>query len=374
MKGIFGLVIYGLTNPYDTATTTATLYTDGDLPTAGRPTELVGAPILPIVHQRPGIHWGADPRSPVGSDGEVTVTLIDDEEGKLGQLFLNDPDSYTWGVEANRLSDVATAISVVGLPLLTVADETTVHYLGNEAVVFSLGAQTSQGQNLTLVRGQCGSAARVHTLRPTDYSPGEDGTQDRILLKQKPDWDEGFLCGLYLFTLDELGAISGYILRRGVVIGEPRDEERPFFDVDIRLLEDHLSSHKVGETSKETTLGFRIIATEIEGTSADKLYPNKALILLSLAQAEAFFNEPLGARGSGIIDVSMVTDLNTRMTADPEVTYEVKVDDGDQWIFLITNVGTYDYNANGVAHKAIKLSGTLLRPDGISDGATIGGG
>ena len=377
LRAVFGFVIYGVGDPWSNTETNPVLYTDAMLPTTGRPTELTSAVVYPIVAKRPGINWGADPRNPTGGEGEVTVTLIDDASGTLGTLFLYDPDQNVYPVEDTRLRDFDTSLTIYSGPTVYGAQYPTnsrVYYLGNEAITCTLTSGPTRGGTTThtIVRGRCGSTARVHVVRPSEYSPGEDGTQDRILLKSKPDWEEGFYCGVYLFYLDELGAISDYVLRRGVVIGEPTPIERPCYEIKLKWLEDRLSDHTVGDKSK-IVKPMRLVATEIWGSSAARLYPQRVSVLLSLRDAEGLFNEPLSERGSSLISAALVDNLNSRMRADRDITYELKIDDGDQWIFRISQVEPYELRADprGSNYYAIKVSGTLLS-EGRSAGATIG--
>lgn len=376
LKGVFGFVMYGVGDPWNPTTEiNPVLYTDAALPSTGLPAELTNATIYPsAIAKRPGINWGADPRNPAGSDSTATITLLDDELGTLGTLFLEDVDQNFWLVEDDRLADDATTITLVGVTATTAPANNAPYYLGNECVTLVLNDDPTRGgtATYTVARAKCGSQARVHVVRPSEYSAGEDGSADRLLLKQKPDWSEKFYCGCYLFLLDELGAISSYILRRGIVAEAPRDIERPYYEIKVKFLEDALCEHTIGAVSKVVS-PQRLIATQIAGSRVDNLTPKTVSILLSQKSAEEFFNEPLGERGGALLSNAMVTNLNTRLFADSSVTYQIKIDDGDQWIFRITKIKIFQYQnePRGSLFYGVNISASLVA-GGRSPGATIG--
>lgn len=370
MRYVLGLVLYGIADPWSQDSSATVLYTDGVLPTSGLPSEISGCTVRPILVGRPGLNWGADPRTPTGSNSEATVTLLDDADGTLATLWMTDPDATVYQVDAVRLAASTTSATLLGAPIPLTAG---IYYLGNEAVSVTPVSVLSVSQSVTLTRGRCGSTARAHYVAPAEYSPGEDGSQDRILLRRKPDWSERFYCGLYLFELAPDGSISTYLLRRGIVPEEPAPGAWPRWEVKVRFLEDALADHQVGAASKEVTLSRRIVVEEFSGTDAAQLRPQKIGLYLKAKEAEEFFNEPLRLRGSDILNPALVSSLDARLKADPEVTYELAVKDGDsEWIFGITNVSisnTADYLGNLITK--IRIAGELL-PDGYSSGATIG--
>ncbi len=366
MKTVLALIIYGMADPFSRTGTAPVVYTDGELPTTGVPAEFSGATVHPIIAKRPGINWGADPRHPAGSEGKCNLSVIDDNSGSLGTLFLEDPASNYWGLDNLRITAAQTSVTMVNAATAPTAG--TVYFIGNEAVTVSVvGAASSLGtRTLTLVRGRLGSTARVHLLRPSDNSPGEDGSQDRLYLREKPDWDEGFYCGLYYFMLDQNGAVVDYVLRRGVVSSEPTPQERPYYNIEIEFLEDALNQHQIGNISKVASLEHRIQLTRME-----RARPREVNILLTKRQAEEFFNEPLGMRGAATASNSQVANLNSRLFADPDITYEALVKNaGDTWVFKINNVANYSWVSENVLLRAVKLACTL-QPSGFVVGASI---
>lgn len=365
---VFGFVMYGIGDPWAPNAVAPVLYTKGNLSATdpGLPAELVGCTIHPRVTGLPGVNWGADPRNPVGQEESATVEILDDELGTLGTLWLKDDEAGEWGLEVvDRLAASATSATFVNLPSPTAGD---LVYLGNEAITlaaFTAGPSSTNGTTTaTLTRARCGSAARAHVLHPADYK-GDDG-EDRLYLRSKPDWEEKFLCGLYLFRLDQFGAIESYVLRRGVVDAEPTPTNWPHYQISVKLIEDRINSHTVGGQSKEITLSNSILVHALDGTRAKEVS-----FLLKRRDAEDFFNEPLGPRSSSIISTSMVANFSSRITVDPKIIYQVKLKNDYEWIYKITQVAVYTFNANGVAHQRVRIKATL-EPGAFSAGASSG--
>jgi hypothetical protein len=364
---VFGFVMYGIGDPWSPNAVAPVLYTKGIISATdpGLPAELTGCTIHTRVTGLPGVNWGADPRHPTGFEESATLELLDDALGTLGTLFLKDDEAGEWGLETNRLASGTTSATFLNLPSPTAGD---LVYLGNEAItlgVFSVGPSNTNGTTTaTLTRARCGSSARAHVLHPSDYK-GNDG-EDRLYLRSKPDWEENFLCGLYLFRLDQYGAIEDYVLRRGVVDGEPTPTNWPHYQISVKLIEDRINSHTVGEQSKEITLSNSILVHALDGVRAKEVS-----FLLRREQAEQFFNEPLGPRSSDIISSSMISNFSGRLLADPKIVYQIKLKNDYEWIYKITQVSTYTFNANGVAQQRVRIKATL-EPGAFSTGASSG--
>ena len=374
-RAVFGFCMYGVGNPYDTVGSESpalVLYTNGELPPSGLPSELTvlgQAPVvLPIVQGLPGVNFGASPRTPVGSGGTTTVRLIDDVLGKLGQLFLTDDDSEFWLLQEAKLTATDVVLTLKGKN----SPPQQVYYIGNEAVFNEvINASNTQTWEMEVTRGYYGGTAQVRTLAPRDYSPGETGAGDAVLITKKPNWDNGFYCGLYLFLLDAEGAYVDHILRRGIVVGEPTPKERPFYDIQVKFLEDALAEHQIGESSRAVSLSHKIIV-ELADVGGDVL-PLQASMRLSRVEAETMFNEVLHTPGTEVMLSSLVTTLKTRLFQDPQCKPQIVIEDGDTWVFDITDLRliTYGGNSNNNYIQFIKLSLTLSTQ---SDGASVGAG
>jgi hypothetical protein len=372
-RAVFGFCMYGVGDPFNniagSESPALVLYTNGELPPTGLPAELtvLGVPpvVRPIVSGLPGINFGASPRTPVGSGGTTNIRLMDDDTGSLGKLFLTDDNAEFWLLQEDKLSAAETILTVKG----NNSPPQQVYYIGNEAIFQEIiNVSNTQTWEMEVTRGYYGSIAQVRTLAPRDYSPGETGAGDAVLITKKPNWDNGFYCGLYLFILDENGAYVRHILRRGVVIGEPTPKERPYYDISVKMLEDVLADHQIGEESRAVSLSRKIVVDEAD-IGSDGGFPLQATLRLTREEAETFFNECLHDPGTTVIVPALVTDLKARLFQDPDIHPQIVIEDGDTWIFDLIDIRLLTYgsnvNSNYIQYISIKLS-LVTNSDGAS--------
>lgn len=364
MRAVFGFCMYGVGDPFNNVagaeSPAVVLYTNGELPATGLPSELTvsGTPpvVRPILAGLPGVNFGASPRTPVGSGGTLTVRLMDDATGSLGKLFLTDDDQEFWLLQETELTDSDINLTVKG----NNSPPQQVYYIGNEAV-FQETILTSNTQTwvMEVTRGYYGSFPQARTLAPRDYSPGETGAGDAVLVTKKPNWDNGFYCGLYLFLLDQDGAYMGHILRRGVVVGEPTPKERPYYDIQVKMLEDVLADHQIGEESRVVSLTNKAVVDEAD-IGSDGGFPLLASLRLSRPEAESFFNFALHTPGSNTMSTSRIATLKSRLFQDPDIHPQLVLEDGDTWIFDIVDIRLLSYatnaNNNFIQYVLVKLS------------------
>jgi hypothetical protein len=375
-RAVFGFCMYGIGDPFDIdpggESPALVLYTNGELPSSGLPAELtvlgqppVIRPIIPV-DGLPGVNFGANPRSPVGSGGTLTIRLIDDETGSLGKLFLTDDDAQFWLLQNEELlaSDVDLYLKGYSTP------DQRVYYVGNEAMFLeAINGSSEQTWDIEVTRGFYGSIPQARSLAPRDYAPGEDGSGDAVLVTKKPNWDNGFYCGLYLFLLGAEGQYVSHILRRGVVVGEPTPKARPYYDIQVKMLEDHTADHQIGEESRVVSLSKKIVVEEAD-INSDQSYPVHASLRLTREEAETFFNFNLHKPGSTVMTSARVAELKARLFQDPEIKPQLVIDEGDTWVFSIDDlILITNNNANtGAYTQSVKVKLTLITQ---SPGATI---
>ncbi len=375
-KAVFAFCMYGVGDPFNNVagaeSSRLVLYTNGELPSSGLPSELnvfgQTPTIRPIISGLPGVNFGANPRSPVGSGGTLTIRLMDDALGSLGKLFLTDDDAVFWLLQEAELSSTDNILTVKGPS----APPQQVYYLGNEAFFQeSITASSTQTWEQEVTRGYYGSIAQPRTLAPRDYSPGETGAGDAVLVTKKPNWDNGFYCGLYIFILDSEGNYVSHILRRGVVVGEPTPKERPYYDIQVKMLEDVLADHQIGEQSRKVSLSKKAIVNEAD-VGSEGAFPVQASLRLTREEAETYFNFCLHTPGSNVITQARLNILKSRLYQDPDIHPQLVLEDGDTWVFDLVDVSllTYASNANNNYVQWVCLTLTLVTN---SDGATIGG-
>jgi len=356
MKYVFALHILGLKDPFNTASTNPVVFTDGELPSTGLPSELSSATQYPIIQKLPGVAFTANPRNPVGSGTTFTVSLLDFEQGELGKVFLSDSSESYYLLDQSVLSDSATSIKVVcsDPPNLN-----SYNYINNECIkVTAVTANTDLSYTLTVARAQLNSIAKIHKLLPSSYSMGEDGSQDRIVMTPKPRLENGFHAKVYLFQLGQDGEIIDYSVTRVVTMENPIpsiEENGIYYNVSLKFIEDYLSELKIGGLFKEVKTSYNIIATEIgtvtktkilsiNGVNQVSIYTTtvakSCFIKLNRKEAEEFFNEPLHQPSGQSIDSSLVSTLNTTIVSTyPDIAYQVKIKaNGDEYIYRITQI------------------------------------
>src|SRR5262245_25242411 len=111
------MVVYGLRHPTDTTSTAPILWADGPLPSS-LPAAFSGYTVLPWLDSDgfDTLSWTSDPRAPVGNGGRVTLRLVDDSSGSLGQLLLWTPKATFWDVEHTSRSTSDTSLTVTAKP------------------------------------------------------------------------------------------------------------------------------------------------------------------------------------------------------------------------------------------------------------------
>jgi hypothetical protein len=294
---------------------------------------------------------------------------MDDDTGSLGKLFLTDDDAQFWLLQNSEILAADVNMSLKGWA----EPPQQVYYIGNEAVFLeAVLVSNAQTWNIEVTRGYYGSLTQARTLAPRDYSPGEDGSGDAVLVTKKPNWDNGFYCGLYLFILDQDGNYVSHILRRGIVVGEPTPKDRPYYDIQVKMLEDHAADHQIGEESRAVSLSKKIVVEEAD-INSDQSFPVHASLRLTRAEAETFFNFALHEPGSNVMTQARVLELKDRLYQDPDIIPQLVIDEGDTWVFSIDDLTLFTQaNAqNGAYIQSLKVKLTLITQ---SEAATILGG
>ena len=179
---------------------------------------------------------------------------------------------------------------------------------------------------------------------------------------------------MYLFKLDQFGAIESFILRRGVIDGEPSKDRWPLWDLKIKWMEDALSEHKIGEQCKEVTLTSPIIITQLDSYGGARA--KQVAVTMNAKQVKDCFNTSISERGADTIVTTKLSSLKTRLQANSaSISWELVLNvGGDEWVYKINNVIPADAaigaGTNASALKTVKLS-CSLQDGGYKPGATI---
>jgi len=222
---VFAVHIHGLRHPTNTQDANPIVLSTGLLPSLGSiVSALSTATVLPILRPQDvsGYNWSSDPRRVIGSGGQCIVK-ISDLAGEWGSQLIKTRASTTWSIEQGSFSDVLTTIIVKGKTGAP-PDRSTIYWIEGEAVeVTDNTPATASGATLTITRAVCGSRAVKHRLDPHKYKDG-NGKDERLLLDSRPDFAaHTFTAQLYLFRLDQFGAVTAdYVSRYCYVDGSPR--------------------------------------------------------------------------------------------------------------------------------------------------------
>jgi hypothetical protein len=382
----FGFHVQGLRNPADPTDASPVLFLKGDTGLFALPAAFAGFTVLPWIAEddEPGENWASDLRQLVGSGGEQAVRISDTPAGDLGRIFLSDIKSKTWDVQAAVISISQTAFAVTGPSGLQVGQ---VLWLEEEAVKITaivvplMGGTTSAiTYNLTVSRGQCGSQATRHGVDTAAYGAGDDGTEDRLLLEEKPNFRAfRFPGSMYLFQHQIGGAAAAAILeQRNVFVDEaPSENDNEEYEVRLKDYGEVLAQHQFSYGPKEVVLKYKLQALTFMteripgGNGAARVKALTARAWLDRQGAEAFFpSEKLSRPGNSNLDGALVADLATRLFADPKVEHYAGSKAAGDWLYKITgivleNVQLVQFGVT-LAYQALRLN-LLLDDAGDAD-------
>ena len=344
MDHVFAVVIHGLRHPTDTTNANPIVLSTGLLPDLGtHVAALSSATVMPILRPEDvsGYNWSSDPRRVIGSGGQCVVK-ISDLAGEWGSQLIKTRASTTWSIEQSSISDVLTAITVKGTTNVPPIDE-TVYWIEGEAVkVTNVSAAISRA-SLTITRAVCGSRAVKHRLDPHKYKDG-NGKGERMLLDSRPDFAaHTFTAQLYLFRLDQFGAVtSSYLSRYCYVDGPPSPQRGRVWEIRLRDIGDLCEKHSLGSKAYTVSLSHRIDVTGLGEASAQSeagtgLYtPNTIKVYLTRLEAELLTRECLHQTGNGSVDETLTNALSTGLASTTDdVIWYLEVEASGRWLFQV---------------------------------------
>jgi len=289
-------------------------------------------------------------------------------EGEWGTQLIKTPASQTWSIEETLLSDVESTIHVKGKTGSYPVDG-DVYWIEGEAVEVALDSTTVSGATLTLVRGVCGSIATRHRLDPLRYRT-PSGLDDKLILDSRPDFAaHTFTAQLYLFRLDQYGAVTAsYLSRYCYVEGAPSPQKGRVWEIRLRDIGELLAKHKIGAKERTVSLSRRIMINSFAYDQyADTGYgvAKEITAHCTRLEGELLTREPLHRANLGVLNESMTDDLSAlyNTTADDLLWY-LEVEASGKWLFEITSMA-YDtpiagYAASGGDTGFLAVRGTLV--------------
>ena len=258
-----------------------------------------------------GETFTANLRTPCSAGGTIRA-VVDDVDGLLSKILVKDPTLGGWYLESARLLP-ATTVFVISNSSGLAPTVNQILWIEAEAMkVTNVVAQTSGSWSITVTRGQCGSFAVTHQVRPSVYwIPGADETKAKIPVTSKPEPTRNrFLARAYRLRETELGAAvshyrDGYLARVSPRFA-PEQWEFTFEPV-AKLIEEH--EVRAGVSPTALSHGVEILSmgylTNEDGTHRQA--PNQAVLWLTAKEAALFFDWPFRQPGSAGLDATLVT-------------------------------------------------------------------
>jgi hypothetical protein len=344
---VFALHIHGLRHPTNPESTKAIILSTGKLPgledilPAFDPATTEVHPILDR-ESLSGYNWSSDPRRVIGSGGQCVVK-ISDLKGEWGPQLIKTQNSVSWDIEQSIISSALTTITVKGKTGVPPTDG-SIYWIEGEAVLVAIGSTTASGATLTLTRGVCGSRAIRHRLDPLKYKPvgAETGVAERMRLDSRPDFTaHTFTAELFLFRLDQFGAVSSqYLSRYCYVEGSPSPQKGRKWEIRLSDIGNLLAKHKYGSKERTVSMSHAIRVTQYEPiTQSDDAglgIPKYVQFVLTRLEAEYFFREPVHHCGLGVPDETLTNELGSLILGTDDIyVWFAEVEASGKWLFEI---------------------------------------
>jgi hypothetical protein len=353
-RRVFAFEVHGLRDPGSNTSTAPMLFStevlNGAVFTAAFPTHTVKPWVRP--EDVSGYNWSSDPRRIVGSGGQCSVKLLD-PLGTLGLQLMRNAKSDYFDIQDARIEQGGTTIRTTGKPgTFDAPNQNDIYWIEGEAVqVTSAPARVTGGRgtySMTIARGLCGSRDVLHRLDPVSFNPGKPGDEDRMFLDTRPNFSSYLFTGaIYLFRLDQEGAVSDYIKRFMYLSETPTPLMGRKYEFKLKDIGGLLAEHQLGAKSREVTLSHKIRINEINTTAygVGQLQgldiPTKITLGFTRFEADRFFREPLKNPSQEKLQTAFVTALSTRMIASAKAVWMAEVDCSGKWLYRMTGGLSY---------------------------------
>ncbi len=348
---VFAFSVEGLRHPTSTTNANPVLISTGVLPNLSSAVpELASYTVLPLIQPEDisGYNWSSDPRKVIGSGGACQVKFVDG--GKLwGKQILRTSKTQRWDLSAPRVESNTVSIIVNGK---TAPTANTIYWLEEEAIKSgSVIQQTPTSWYVALAtRGACGSRAKAHRIDPHYYYTGDNGKEDRLELDTRPSFaNYTFLGSLWLFRLDQFGAVKDYIRRYCYIDEPPRPQKGQKWLWSFKDIGDLLGGYQPGNSVRTITLSKRL------QLSAGHVY-----MYMTRYEAEMLFREPLHTPGNMVLDSNLVSDLSTRMfPSGSNLEYGLDLELSEKWVCSIEAISYIVPTQNTSGYSAVALDPLL---------------
>ena len=353
---VHGLFIAGM--PWDGAITPV-LFTDGPLDATtisglsplSTSTQIVQR-LLPA-----GISGAAarlDLRDPLVSAASPTAMVQDDAEGTLSALFSPDPGwSNTTRWTLLHVTSVAKATTSIVLTGTTAPTVDQIIYLGNEALQVTAVVTSGLDHTCTVTRGVCGSRAVVHSLDPSTYPPGDDGSREALVAYSRRVYDgsKKIECALYQFKMSDTNphAISSVLwVWYGYLDAVPKQNTEMQWSISVKHFTKALSEHTTrGGEDLELTNCVKIKIFGDASTSygigsngdIPIALPKTVQFIVTPYEFERLFNVPAHTPQGQTTTTTLISNVKTAITSSTKIFYEIKGEvGGHSWVWKVTDM------------------------------------
>lgn len=383
---VHGLFIAGLS--HDNADTDPVLFTDGPLSASS----ISGLSPLTtstqvVQHLATASISGAaarisDLRDPLIAASAPSVLIDDDPLGTYSRYFAPDPgwaNTTRWiVVNATNLPAATTSLVLSGPTAPTVGQ---LVYLGNETIRIDSVSQLSFRSifTCTVTRGVCGSRAVTHSLDPSTYPPGDDGSRESLVVYSRRVYDGNrkIECALYMFSMDpnnpdNIGSVLW--VWYGYLSDVPKQNASFQWAINVKHFTQALTEFQMrgGEAldlsrcvqSNQLSTGYYggtgsvggVVTTPGTGTYGG--LPQQVTFRLTVYEFERLFNVVARASHSAnFTSSSALSVIEGLLTPDGRVFFEfVGEVGGHTWIWRITGIDSQ----GGANNDVIAVYGTLV--------------
>lgn len=382
---VHGLFIAGLS--HDGADTDPVLFTDGPLNASSiSGLSPLGSSTNVVQHLVTASISGAaarisDLRDPLIAASAPSVQIADDRIGTYSRYFAPDPgwaNTTRWIlVNATTLPASTTSMVLSGDTAPTVNQ---LVYLGNETIRIDSVSQLSFRHIYTcgVTRGVCGSRAVTHSLDPSTYPPGDDGSRESLVVYSRRVYDGNrkIEAALYMFSMSETNPEnieSAFWVWYGYLSDVPKQNADFQWTINVKHFTQALTEFQMrgGEPldlarcvqSTQLSTGYYGgtgsvggVAT-IPGTGTFGGLPQQVIFHLTVYEFERLFNVVARAHhASNFTGASALGVIEGLLTPDGRVFFELTGEvGGHSWVWRVTGIDA----ANGANNDVISVYGTL---------------
>ena len=276
-------------------------------------------------------------RDPLVSAAAPTAQLQDDKTGTLSALFGPDPgwaNTTRWTLLHTTSVAKATTSIVLSGPTAPTVDQ--IIYLGNEAMQVSAVSSSHNTHTVTVTRGVCGTRALVHSLDPSSYPPGDDGSRESLVAYSRRVYDSSrkIECALYQFKMSDTNPhnISSVLWAwYGYLSDVPKCNTDFVWSISVNHFSKALSEHTIrGGEELETTYAAKVLIQSSHGSGygstvgesmLDK--PQMVQFILTVYEFERLFNMPIHSAQLPTTTSAAISAADTAIKTATKVYYEI---------------------------------------------------